>query len=263
MNNYKQQGHTLTLTAPYLRTSGEGALIGSIFGIATGDVASGAAGEFQTVGVFELAKTSAQAWTEGQKIYWDDTNKRCDNDGTVGQLIGAATAAADNPSSTGYVKLNGSVPSGSEGPQGAVADLTDSSGGATADGTIGLVTAPTALTDNGGGTADGTVASMAAATAPTTGTLGGTANGAFETVGATNSGDVSGAIMNNFQELKTFADAIVTWQGTVQNNFKEMTTAQAANRAATVSLTDAVTELSTKMNALLAKLRIAGVIASS
>lgn len=40
--------------------------------------------------------------------------------------------------------------------------LTDNSGGATADGTIGAVTAPTALTDNGGGTADGTVAAQAA-----------------------------------------------------------------------------------------------------
>lgn len=46
--------------------------------------------------------------------------------------------------------------------QAAIADITDSGGGATANGTIEAVTAPTALTDNGGGTADGTVASQAA-----------------------------------------------------------------------------------------------------
>lgn len=260
MNNFIQEGEVLTLTAPYTRTSGQGAQVGSIFGVATADVTSGAAGEFSTCGVFELAKTSAQAWTVGQKIYWDDTNKRCDTDGTVGMLIGVATAVAANPSSTGYVKLNEAAPSSSEGPQAAEADLTDNSGGAAADGTIGAVTAPTALTDNGGGTADGTVASQAASTAPTTGTLGGTADGAFELVGATNAGDVSGAIMNNFQEVKTFADAIVTWQGVAQNNLKELTTSQAANRAAIVALTDAVKELSTKLNATLAKLRLAGVI---
>lgn len=159
--NYIQPGAILTLTAPYDRLSGEGAQVGSIFGVATSDVDSGDPGEFDTEGVRSLAKTSAQAWTVGQKIYWDDSNKRCDSDGTVGMLIGYATAAAANPSSTGDVKLNGSAPSSSEGPQAAEADLTDNSGGAAADGTIGVVTAPTALTDNGGGTADGTVASQA------------------------------------------------------------------------------------------------------
>lgn len=40
------------------------------------------------------------------------------------------------------------------------------------------------------------------------GTLGGTANGTMESVGATNSGDVSGAIQNNLQELFTQLNAL-------------------------------------------------------
>lgn len=121
---YIQPGHTLTLTAPYAVANGTGALIGSIFGVASSDVASGADGEFVTEGVWNLAKTSAQAWTQGQKIYWDDGNKRADSDGTVGPLIGVATKAASNPSTTGRVKLLGVPASASEGPQAAIADLT-------------------------------------------------------------------------------------------------------------------------------------------
>ncbi|MEI6358665.1 MAG: capsid cement protein, partial [Verrucomicrobiota bacterium] len=139
--NYVQPGKVLTLTAPYDRlAAGLGAQVGSLFGVALGIVLSGAAGEFATEGVWTLAKTSAQAWTVGQKIYWDNSNKRCDSDSTVGQLIGVATAVAANPSSTGDVRLNESVPSTLEGPQAAEANLTDNSGGAAADGTIGAVT---------------------------------------------------------------------------------------------------------------------------
>lgn len=259
---YIQPGHTLTLTAPRAVTPGAGVLVGSLFGVSLGTYANGAAGEFSTYGVHEIAKTSAQAWTVGARIYWDNTNFRADTDSTVGQLIGTATEVADNPSSVGRVKLLGNAPATAEGPQAAEANLVDNSGGATADGTIGVVTAPTALTDNGGGTADGTVASMAASTAITTGTLVGTSDGAFEIVGATNGGDVSGAIQNNFAETKAFMDAVVTWQGVAQNNLKELTTRQTENRTAIVALTDAVKELSTKQNAILAKLRIAGIIAT-
>lgn len=124
MNNYIQPGEVLTLTVDRDVASGGGFLAGSIFGIATGAVLDTAAGEFHTCGVFSHAKTSAQAWTVGQKVYWDNTNFRFDTDGTVGQLVGVATAIAANPSSTGYVKLNGSAPSSSEGPQAAVADLS-------------------------------------------------------------------------------------------------------------------------------------------
>lgn len=107
MKNYIQPGDILALTAPYDRTSGQGALVGSVFGVAVKNVLSGAPGQFQTVGVFELAKTSAQAWTEGALIYWDNTAKLATTTATSNKLIGAAVAAAGNPSATGLVRLNG------------------------------------------------------------------------------------------------------------------------------------------------------------
>lgn len=110
MKNYVQEGCTLTLTAPYARSSGEGAQVGTaLFGVAVADVASGAEGGFQTKGVFDMAKVSAQAWTVGDKIYWDNTAKLCTTVSTSNLLVGMAVAAAANPSSTGRVKLTGQV----------------------------------------------------------------------------------------------------------------------------------------------------------
>ncbi len=107
MVNYIQPGDTITLTAPYNVASGGGALVGSIFGVSANTVLSGAQGEFDVVGVFELAKTSAQAWTQGALIYWDDTNKVATSTASTNKLIGVAVAAAANPSLTGLVRLNG------------------------------------------------------------------------------------------------------------------------------------------------------------
>lgn len=129
MKNFIQKGLVLPLLAPYAVDSGGGAQVGSIFGVATTTVGNGEEGQFQVEGVFELPKTEAQAWTQCQKVYWDNNNKRCDSDGTVGMLIGVATAAAANPTTVGTVRLNGVAPSTSEGPQPHVADLAAISGG--------------------------------------------------------------------------------------------------------------------------------------
>lgn len=107
MKTKVQDGDVLTLAAPYAVASGAGALIGAIFGVSQTTLANGATGAFLVEGVFTLAKTSAQAWTVGAKIYWDDTNKVCTTTASGNTLIGVATVAAANPSSTGVVRLNG------------------------------------------------------------------------------------------------------------------------------------------------------------
>lgn len=147
MENYIQEGKTITLAAPYDRTSGQGAQVGSIFGVATGDVLSGIDGEFMTEGVFTLTKATGTAWTQGEKIYWDNSNKRCSDDGTVGQLIGVATEAAASDATTGIVRLNGVAPASAEGPQAAIVVLTDSTGlSGTHDDTLAATTVPADLT---------------------------------------------------------------------------------------------------------------------
>lgn len=110
MNNVIQdQAEVVTLVAPYAVASGAGALVGSIFAVATSAVANGASGEFKREGVIDLAKVSAQAWTLGVKIYWDNTAKLCTTVDTSNTLIGAAAAVAANPSATGWVLLDGAI----------------------------------------------------------------------------------------------------------------------------------------------------------
>lgn len=110
MKNFVQPGNVLTLTAPTGGIlSGAGLLVGAIFGVAATDADEGDAVECALVGVFDIGKVSAEAWTVGSKIYWDATAKKATTTATDNTLIGAAAIAAANPSATGRVRLNGTV----------------------------------------------------------------------------------------------------------------------------------------------------------
>lgn len=107
MNNYLQHGENVTIPAPYDVASGAGCLVGTLFGVASVTAASGADVTLVTEGVFRLSKVSAQAWTLGAAIYWDDAAKLCTTVSAGNTLIGKALAAAANPTATGTVRLNG------------------------------------------------------------------------------------------------------------------------------------------------------------
>lgn len=262
--NFVKEGDILTFTAPTGGVvSGTAYLIGGILCVAMATVAETLEFEGRVAGVFTLPKANSQAWTEGQKIYWDDSAKVCTNVATAGQLIGVAAAevAVTLGLITGQVRLNGGAPSALEGPQAAEIDLVDNSGGAAADGTIAVVTAPTALTDNGGGTADATVLAMTIPAALTwhADIENAAANAALVQSSAVN--PTKAEFDELAHELGLKVNALNALALVMKDNFKEVTTRQGENRAAIVALTDAVKELSTKQNALLAKLRIAGIIA--
>ncbi|MCA3574779.1 MAG: DUF2190 family protein [Aestuariivirga sp.] len=110
MKNFVQPGNTITLPAPAAVTSGAGVLVGAIFGIATHDAASGENVEVVTCGVFELTKIGSQAWEVGDKVYWDNTNKRATKIATDNTLIGVAlgTVGSGADETTGRLRLNGS-----------------------------------------------------------------------------------------------------------------------------------------------------------
>ncbi len=107
MRNYVQTGNAVTVAAPYAVASGACALVGSLFGVAATTADVGVEVELVTVGVFDLAKTSAEAWTVGAKVYWDDTAKECTTVATDNTLVGVALLTAANSSTTGRVRLNG------------------------------------------------------------------------------------------------------------------------------------------------------------
>lgn len=90
-------------------TAGQGLLVGSMFGVVESTAAVGARSVLILQGVVDMAKAASQAWTVGQRIYWDSTAKVATNVSTSNTLIGVAWAAvgAGAGETTGRVRLNG------------------------------------------------------------------------------------------------------------------------------------------------------------
>ena len=110
MKNYVQPGNTITLTAPYAVASGDGLLVGSIFGVAAATAALGETVEAALTGVYDLKKVASQAWAAGDKVYWDNTAKEATKTTTSNTLIGVAVVAVAGGASDiiGRVRLNAS-----------------------------------------------------------------------------------------------------------------------------------------------------------
>lgn len=73
MKTYTECGETIPFTAPTGGVVSGGAyLIGDLLVIATGNVAQTLPFEGVPVGVFDLPKPDQEAWTEGEKIYFDE-----------------------------------------------------------------------------------------------------------------------------------------------------------------------------------------------
>ena len=96
MRNYVQPGDSLALAVPYAGgvTSGQGVLVGALFGVAAVDGVQNAVIEAQTQGVFDLAKEPALAITAGARLFWDNTNRRLTTTATGNFCVGLATQAA-------------------------------------------------------------------------------------------------------------------------------------------------------------------------
>lgn len=107
MKNYRAPGNVITFTAGAAYSSGDPVIIGSVIGIATADVANGAVGEAQLVGVFELAKKSADTPSAGAKAYWDNTNKEVTTTSTANTLLGVFVAAYGSGVLLANVRLDG------------------------------------------------------------------------------------------------------------------------------------------------------------
>jgi predicted RecA/RadA family phage recombinase len=108
MRNFVQTGDTIVALAPYALTSGQGARVGQIFGVATNDAAISTDVALNVGGVFDLTKIGSQAWSVGALVYWDNTNRRCTTVATLNLLIGVAVLAvgAGAGETTGRVRLN-------------------------------------------------------------------------------------------------------------------------------------------------------------
>ena len=108
MKNYVQPGNTVTVVAPVAVTSGDGLLVGALFGVAIATADINANVEIVTEGVVDLPKAAVAA-AQGAKVYWDNSAKTVTTTATGNTLVGCALVAAAVGDATIRVRLNGVV----------------------------------------------------------------------------------------------------------------------------------------------------------
>lgn len=200
MKNYIADGCNPFVAAPSGGvSSGDFVVIGALFGVAQTSAVEGADVPLATEGVFSLPKTTGEAWTQGQQLYWVTSTKKFTTTPGANISYGTAHAAAASGDTSGEVTLAEGLPAaGPASQQAAEADLA------------GTLT----------GTADGTLVDVAA-------TAGSCAGGS------------SPSAANVDTAIATAVASIVTGVNTQNKEFE------------------------TKINAILAKLRLAGILADA
>ena len=114
MRNYVQPGNSLAIAVPYAGgiLSGQGVLVGALFGVAAVDGAQNATIEAATQGVFDITKEPALAITAGARLFWDNTNRRLTTTATGNFQVGIAALAALTADTTVRAWLNRAPPVG-------------------------------------------------------------------------------------------------------------------------------------------------------
>ncbi len=108
MRNFVQPGDTVTVIAPAAVNSGDGMLVGALFGVAVATAAISTNVEMVTEGVVDLPK-AAVAITQGAKVYWITATSNVTTASAGNTLIGCAIVAAAVGDATARVRLNGVV----------------------------------------------------------------------------------------------------------------------------------------------------------
>lgn len=141
MKNFVQHGKVLDYLNETVSVipSGSVVIVGSVAGIAAGDIAVDEVGAVNIEGVFSLTKDAPLVISQGDEVFWSTTNSEVTKTATDSP-IGIAFNSAASADTTVNVKLYGQ---GNGIPVAAtVAALVDNSGGS-ANSTLQVITAGT------------------------------------------------------------------------------------------------------------------------
>lgn len=109
MNNYVQCGKSIQVTAPTGGfTSGSVYKVGDTVGVAIADVAASEEGILSVDGVYNVAKASAVTFTQGNRVWWDDSNSEFTTTTGGNTLVGTAMADVATGVVTADVRWNSS-----------------------------------------------------------------------------------------------------------------------------------------------------------
>ena len=107
MNNFVQQGNTVTLVTPPAVKSGALILIGALVGVAGNTAAVGAEVQLHTLGVYSLAADPAATATVGARAYAVPATGLITNTASGNKLIGVFLAEKVAGSAIATVRLDG------------------------------------------------------------------------------------------------------------------------------------------------------------
>ena len=106
MQNYAHDGRHVTVPAPAGGvTSGQGVLIGKLFGVAIASASEDDPVVLVTEGVVYLPKASTQTQALGARLYWDAGNGQLTTAATGNEQVAIAVEEAANGTGTVKVKL--------------------------------------------------------------------------------------------------------------------------------------------------------------
>ena len=108
MRNFVQAGKTVTVTAPAGGIlSGDGVLVGYLFGVAATSASAGQDTEIATEGVFNLPLAATSSLSVGDRAYWDPAAKAVTATAGTLRRIGVAVAATGTGSPSARIRLDG------------------------------------------------------------------------------------------------------------------------------------------------------------
>ncbi|MDP3405052.1 MAG: DUF2190 family protein [Brevundimonas sp.] len=106
MRTHVQPGDSLDFVAPSGGVvAGMAYKIGLLIHVAATTALEGASYSGDIVGVFDVPAATSQAWTQGVKVYWDDTAKTFTTTASGNTACGHAAYAKDSAAAIGKVRL--------------------------------------------------------------------------------------------------------------------------------------------------------------
>jgi predicted RecA/RadA family phage recombinase len=113
MKNFTETGDSFAFTAPYPLTSGQGVLVGALFGVAFANYALNETNcRAGRVGTADLTKEPSLVIAFGVRVFWDNTNRRVTTTTTGNFCIGWAAEAAAGADTTVSVLLGNPTAAG-------------------------------------------------------------------------------------------------------------------------------------------------------
>jgi predicted RecA/RadA family phage recombinase len=104
-SKFVQPGEHLDYTPSSAKSAGDVVLLTGLVGICPRDIAANEASAISITGVWEVDKTTSQAWAQGEALYWVAGTSKFSTSASGNTKAGYAAKAALSADTTGQIVL--------------------------------------------------------------------------------------------------------------------------------------------------------------